>query len=45
MKRKVVFLKYVNKFVLYDVVDESVSAKYEELIDINDFWANSFWED
>lgn len=44
VKRKVVFLKYVNnKFVLYDVVDENVSAKYEKLIDINDFWANSFW--
>ena len=37
VKGKIVFLKYVNKFIFYDAVDENVSAKYKKLVDINVF--------
>lgn len=43
VKRNIIFLKYTDKFILYDVVSTEVSEKYEELIDINDFLGINLW--
>ena len=42
-KKKIVFLKYKNRFVFYDAVDIEKSNKFMELWRINDIWDSLFW--
>ena len=42
--KKIVFLKYNDKFIFYDAVDIKKSDKFIELKSINDIWDSLFWE-
>lgn len=45
VKENIVFLKYTNRFILYDVVRVNVSEKYMKLVNISNFLDYSFLED
>ena len=43
MYEKIVFLKYINKFVIYDIVDNNKSNNYMKLKELDSYWGSLLW--